>query len=446
MAGSQFENGRPLVVGANHRSSSLSLRDRLFVEDADLPGVFQALREIGLNQAIFLSTCDRVEVVAVVGDVEGAIGELKAFFANRGQLAPEDMDQQLYAFTDQDAVRHVFSVAASLDSLIIGEPQVLGQVKAGHRAARDAGLVDGGLETLLQAAYGAAKRVRTESEIGQRPVSIAAAAVQAARDLHGDLGRCAGLIVGAGDMGEMVADAFLSAGLENLTASHPTESRAEAIARNLDCHVALFEKLSEELVEADIVIAAMGRRRHVLTVDMVAAGLRKRRHRPVLIVDTGIPGDVEPAVERIDEAFLYDLNDLEQVALDGRASRETEAAKAVEIIDAEVENFFRGQAGRAAVPALIQLRRHAEDIRMGALREARGDAEKATRLVVNRLLHTPSEFLRQMAERNGAAGGAGNQTAAEWTAAERTLRRFFGLDSEEEGGAEAATDQEENEK
>ena len=312
-----FSTERPVIVGANHKSSGLMLRDRLFVEDGAVPEFLDRLRQAGLTQALVLSTCDRVEVQAIDPGGGEAPDLIARALADHAEMAPGEIDGQLYTLWDDVAVRHVFTVAASLDSQIVGEPQVLGQVKACHRLARDAGMTGSALEAILQAAYSAAKRVRNETAIGERPVSISAAAVQIAREVHGDLDRCTALLIGAGDMGEMVARDLISAGLSQLTVTHPTEKRAEGVARALDAHVAAYDTLSVLLAEADIVLAAVGRRRHLLTGDMVTAALGTRRQKPVFIIDAAIPGDVEPAVNRIDAAFLYDLGDLEEI---GRAS------------------------------------------------------------------------------------------------------------------------------
>ena len=431
MANVSFPKGRPLVVGANHRSSSLTVRDRLFVEDPAVPAFLQRLRRSGVEQAMVLSTCERVEVQAIHDDAVETARRITQVMAEHAELTAADLGGQLYVLTGEDAVRHIFTVTASLDSLMIGEPQILGQVKAGHRMARDAGMNGSELEALLQAAYGAAKRVRSETTIGERPVSIAAAAVRVAQDLHGDLARCTGLLVGGGDMAALVADGLLAAGLSHLTVTHPSEARAEAAARALDCHVAPFDGLARLLADADIVLTSMGTRRHVLTADMITAALGKRRRKPVFLVDTGIPGDIEPAVNRIDEAFLYDLNDLERVAMEGRATRETEAGAAWSIIGAEVAGFLRGRAERTAVPALTRLRDHFEAARGKALSDAGNDAEKATRLLVNRLLHGPSEAMRALARASGSGGapGTGTGEGSDWEAAERVLERLFGLDA-----------------
>ena len=262
--------------------------------------------------------------------------------------------------------------------------------------------------------------MRTETAIGERPVSTAAAAVELARGVHGDLGRCGGLLVGTGDMGELVAEALLAGGLGHFVVIHPRAGRAEAMARTLNCHVAPFEDLARALADGDILVTALGARRSIVTAEMVKAALKSRRKRPVLLVDASIPGDIDTAVERLDGAFLYDLNDLEGVAMRGRASREIEAGAAMDIIDDEVARFLRGRAARAAVPTLTALRRHFETAREAAIADAAGNAEKATRLLINRLLHGPSEALREIA-------ALGSEGAADLRGAERALNRLFRL-------------------
>jgi glutamyl-tRNA reductase len=273
------------------------------------------------------------------------------------------------------------------------------------------------LDTVLQAAFAAAKRVRSETHIGEGPVSIAAAAVQLARDLHGDLSHCAGLVVGAGDMGELVAESLLAAGLSRLTVTAPRASRAESLAHSLNANVLPFDQMREALAGADVVVASTGGRAQLVTTDAVTAALKKRRRRPIFLVDAGIPGDVEPAVNRVDGAFLYDLNDLERVALEGRATREQAARAAWAVLDDELQGFLRGRAARVAVPAIVALRQRFEETRDAVLAESHGDADAATRLLIHRLLHAPSEVLKSV-----AAEGA------EWQQMEKTLRTLFRLD------------------
>lgn len=409
---------RYVVVGANFRTASLALRDQIFVDDAATPAFLGCLKEKGIVSAINLSTCDRVEVWAAHDNAAEVEAAVLAILAERAGLNAANLAGQFYTLKGIEAVRHAFAVAASLESLVIGEPHVLGQVKAAHRLCRESRFSGQELEALLQAAFAAAKRVRHETAVAEGPVSIAAAAVQAARDLHGDLSRSVALLVGAGDMGELVAENLLAHGLSRLVVTAPRAGRAEALAKSLDCHAAPFDQLAQLLGEADIVLASVGGRYTTITAELIQAALKKRRRKPIFLVDAGIPGDVEPAVNRIDGAFLYDLNDLEKLALQGRAGREAASHAAWALVESEVETFLRGRAERAAAPAIVALRAHFEDMRDKVLAEAGGDADKATRLLVHRLLHDPSEAMRALAASPDHAG---------WEAAEVLLKRLFHL-------------------
>jgi len=408
------------VVGANHRSSSAMLRDLMFVDDRAVPAFLRRLEAGGIGQAVVLSTCDRVEIQGAHGDPRAVADVIANALAEHAELPQDEIAAGLYTLTGADAVRHIFAVASSLDSQVVGEPQVLGQVKAGHRLARDNGMTGPELEAALQAAYGTAKRVRAETAIAEGPVSMAAAAVQVARDVHGDLSRCAALLAGDGDMGELLAQQLLSAGLSQLTVTAPSSARAQAAAGRLDCHVIAFEDLAPSLADAEIVLAAVGGRQYVITAAMIESALKRRRQRPMYLVDAAVPGDVEPAVDRIDDAFVYDLDDLERLAMLARAGREQAAADAWKIVGAEVEAFERARGGRRAVPAIVALRDHFEAARREVLEDQGGaEAEEVTRRLVNRLLHAPSLALRQLA--------AEDRTGGERTLAEQVLRQLFGL-------------------
>jgi len=420
------------VVGANHRSSSLAIRDRLFVEDANIPAFLFKLRAKGIDNAVLISTCDRVEVLASHSDPQNAAASIQACFADMVGDPDVMLESQCYTLVDDLAVEQIFAVAASLDSQIVGEPQILGQIKVAHRIARENGMVGGRLEALMQAAYGAAKRVRTETAIGERPVSIAAAAVDLARDVHGDLSRANGLLVGVGDMGHMVTEYLMAAGLERLTVTHPLEARAAILAQTLNCHHISYGDRAKAMAGADVVVTALGRRDYALNADMVQSALKTRRMRPMFLVDVGVPGDVDPAINRIDAAFLYELADLERIVSDGRARRETEAEAGRAIVAAEVAAYHTGRAGRAAVPAVKLLREHAEQVRAEVLAEAGDDAEKATRLMLSRLLHDPSVMLRHAASR----------TPGELETLDRAIRKLFQLDDDPTGAPAAKRDDE----
>jgi len=406
----------PVVVGVNHQTGGLGLRDRLFIEDAQVPAFLSGLKGRGLDQAIVISTCDRIDVAAVAADPDAARVAVIDALAQHAGLERAEVDGAIYLHAAEDAVRHLFRVCASLDSVVIGEPQVLGQVKACHRLARDAGAVAGDLESLMQSAYASAKRVRTETDIGERPVSIAAVAASVARDVHGDLSSASGLVLGTGDMGELVGGELRKAGLGRLRVCDAGPLSAMALAAGLEAEHIPTDGLAEALAQADVIISAVGGRRQPLTADMVRAALKARRNRPQFIVDASLPRDVEPAVDRIDDAFLYDLADLERLALDGQAGRRNAAEAASAIVDEEVAAFLADQRERSATPALSALRGHVEALREEALREAGGDAERATHILVQRLLHAPSVRLRELAADGGDVASA-----------ENLIRTLFGI-------------------
>jgi glutamyl-tRNA reductase len=402
------------VVGANHRSSSAATRDALFVPDAQTRGFLAELRRAGLAQALLISTCDRVEVQFAAADPAAACAAILAAFAHR---AGYDVAAETYLHEGDAALRHVFAVASSLDSQVVGEPQVLGQVKAAHALAREMGLAGPELDAVLERAYAAAKRVRSETAIGERPVSLAAAAAAVARDVHGDPARCAALLVGLGEMGELMVEHFRRAGLRRLSVSAPSEPRAADLARRLEAHAVPFADLDGALAQADIVVTALGIGRPAVGRAQAQAALRARRQKPILFLDLGVPDDVAREVEKLDGAFRYGIDDLEGLALKGRAEREAATGEAWAIVDAELDAFARARAGRGAVGAIVRLRRHFEAERARALAETGGDAARATELMVQRLLHAPTALLRELAQDDPAARAQ----------AEALLARAFGL-------------------
>lgn len=400
--------------------------------------MLERLRAVGVTQAVWLSTCDRVEVQAVHPRPHEAALAVAAVMAERVGMVAGEFTDQLYIRTGPEAIRHLFAVACSLDSQIIGEPHILGQLKAAHRGAATQGLTGPELEAVMQAAYAAAKRVRSETPIAEGATSLAAAAIQVARDLHGDLRRCAALLIGLGDMGTLVLDGLREAGLPRLTVAAPVDRRAEAASRRLSGHFAPWADLDAALAGADIVVTATGLGRYILSTAMVEVALKRRRRRPIFVVDAAIPSDVDPAVAGMDGAFVYDLADLERVALQGRVGREAATQAAWSIVEEAVAAFARDRAERAAVPAVAGLRAHFERERRRLLADHSGlDAASATRLLVNRLLHHPSEALRELAADPGGGDAMG---LAERAAAERLLFRLFHLDgvAEERAATECA--------
>lgn len=419
-------DARIFAVGANHRSSGALLRDRLFIDDAMVPRTLGRLRDAGLGQAIILSTCDRVEIQGIHPEAERMATVIRNDFCATSNVGGDEIADRSYAHFDDTALRHIFAVAASLDSQVIGEPQVLGQVRAAHRLSADYGMMGPQFEAVLQAAYGVAKRVRTETQITRRPVSIASAAAQVAQDLHGDLSRCRALIVGLGEIGELIHDHMRQAGLRDTAMTGPSQ-RVESAARRAGLHFAPYEDLAAELALSDIVVSAAGTGRRIITAELVEGALRERRRRPILFLDGGVPSDMDGALERHNGAYLYSLDDLEQVALEGRTQRQEASADAWRLVDDGVAAWHRRLAERDAVPSVVALREHFERTRQDVLvNYPNADPEEATRLLVNRLLHRPSTALRDLA----ASDEAGTQSNRNQV--ERLLGKLFADPSKEE--------------
>ena len=413
-----------VIVGVSHRTGTAALRERLFMEETGQAELLSQLRNAGVRQALVLSTCDRTEIHVVDADSARSAAAALDTLGRHAHVPPAEISAQGYSLSGVPALRHLFAIAASLDSVVIGEPQVLGQVKDSHRLAATAGLMGPELESALRAAYGAAKRVRSETAVGERPISIAAAAIQMARRVHGDLARCSALLFGGGEMGELMAEQLRQAGLARLFVLHRSDQRATLIAHRLGGHVRPFGDVPAALADADILIAALGDERQSITAATVRAALRARRQRPMLCIDSAVPGDIEKAVHDLDGAYLFDLGDLERLAVEGQAARMAATQPAWAIVDAEVARFQAAEGARQAVPTLVALRNHFEAARAQVIAENPGaDAATVTRLLVNRLLHAPSAALRDLAA-NAAMDGDG-----ELMALERLLTRLFGLNT-----------------
>lgn len=418
---------RLVVIGANHRTSSEATRDRLFIPEDRQASFLRAVAEAGLKQAVVLSTCARTEILAMAPDPDAARSRALDLLAGLGDLSPAVLDPDIYMHRDTDAVRHVFRVAASLDSPIVGEPEVTGQFREAVRIAVGCGMVGATLDTVVQAASAAAKKVRSETAIGERSVSMAACALQVARDVQGDLSRVSVLLVTGGEMGELIVDQMRNAGLTQVTVMARSAARAEISARRFECHHAPLDALAEHLPRMDIVISSLGAGQFLVRPELVQGALVQRRRRPMLFVDAAIPADVDPAVNDLDGAFVYSLDDLERIALEGRSHRDEAATEAEAVIDQEVERYLRASAARSAVPTLSALRDHFETVRRDVqadLKIADPATEEAMRRLINRLLHRPTETLRELA--------ADDDPAAQDT--DKYVRRLFGLggDTEDE--------------
>lgn len=426
---------RLLVLGVNARTVATGLRDPLFAEEPDQPRLIAALQTLDCEEGLVLATCERLEFVVVTRPGQRVAGQLLQLIAGAAGCAPTELAGQSHCHLGEDALRHLLAVAASLESQVLGEPQILGQVKQSFRLAQEAGLSGPYLGAAAQAAFAAAKRVRRETPIGQQASSMTLAAVQVARDLFGRFDGLNLLWLGLGEMGEMLSDDFAAAGVARRLVMHRSMARAEAVARRLGCHVAPWEELDLHLADADIVLSDAGTGRFCLLKQQVAAALKRRRHRPVLLIDAGVPADIEPGTGELDDAFVYDLDDLERLASQQSGGRAAASALAWGIVEDELAAFLRSQAERSATPSLVALRRHFEAVRREVLQGGELDAQAATRLLVNKLLHGPSEALRRSVAEDPAL-------AAEL---EELIRRLFELPEAAGDGDELDLDREREE-
>jgi glutamyl-tRNA reductase len=405
-----------VIVGLSHRTAPLPLREALAFAREGLGDALRRLKEeAGLDEAMILSTCNRVEVYARA-DREGALQGLMDFLGRYHGRPAAEMEAALYRLEGMDAVRHAFRVAASLESMVLGEPQILGQVKEAYQAAEEAGTLGAGLNALRNRSLAAAKRARTETGIGRNAVSISHVAVELARKIFGSLKDKNVLLVGAGKMSELAARNLVKSGARATVLGGRTFVRAAELAAALGGRAAPFESLRPELAAADIVISGTGASGVVIrTSDVEAARTARRgRHaRPLFLIDIAVPRDVEAAVGRLDGVFLYDLDDLKAVAEANLRERQKEAAAAETLVDREVREFLDWQKTRDVVPLLVELRDRAEAIRRGELERARKRLgpltpeqdqalEAATTAMVNKLLHGPMVHLKEVA-RNGYA-------------------------------------------
>lgn len=396
-----------VVVGLSHQTAPLAVREALAIPEAKMAEALERLREeSGLTEAMILSTCNRVEVYGRAPEsVAGPVAEFLARFHDRRL---EDLESHLYRLEGEAAVRHAFRVAASLDSMVLGEPQILGQVKRAYEAAEAAGALGSVLNTLRNRSFAAAKRARTETAIGRNAVSVSHVAVELARKIFGDLSERSVLLVGAGKMSEVAARQMVRDGARAAVLGGRTLERAEQLAAALGGRAAPLEALRSEMSRVDVVISGTGAPGLVVRREDVEAAQAARRHRPLFLIDIAVPRDIEPEAGKVKGVFLYDLDDLRSVAEANLRERRKEAAAAQAILDHEIRAFLQWRESLDVVPLLVELRSRADEIRRAEVDKARRrlgpltpEQEKAvdamTSGIVNKLLHPPTVELKRMA-------------------------------------------------
>jgi glutamyl-tRNA reductase len=397
----------PLIaIGLNHQTAPLALRERVAFDAGTLPAALQALRaQPGVEEAALLSTCNRTEIYAEVAS--GSEDAPAAWLASSQGLEPGALSAYLYQHGEEDAVRHLFRVATGLDSMVLGEPQILGQVKEAWQAARAAGSLGNPLDRLFQQSFAVAKRVRTDTRIGAHPVSVAYAAVRLARQVFARLDQACVMLIGAGDTIELAAKHLADAKVQRLLVANRTLEHAQVLAERHGGVALPLHELGRHLAEADIVISATASRTPVLERHDVAAALAARRHRPMFLLDLAVPRDIAPEVAQLDDVYLYTVDDLEQAIEGNRASRREAAQQADAIIDLQVGHYLSWWRAQGRQDALRKLRADGDAARDRALAKAEQELAQGTapeevlrRLahqLTNRLLHAPSSALRQAA-------------------------------------------------
>jgi glutamyl-tRNA reductase len=400
-----------VIVGVSHRTAPLEVREALVFARDEIPDALRALRaQAGLVEAMILSTCNRVELYGREGEASAAEALQSFIHGYHGRL-PELPASCVYRLSGTDAVRHAFRVAASLESMVIGESQILGQVKEAYHSAEQAGTLGPTLGALRNRTLSAAKRVRTETGIGRNAVSISHVAVELARKIFGELKNKNVLLVGAGKMSELAARRLVREGGRATVVGGRTLARAEELAAALGGRAAPLEALRAELATADVVISGTGAPQAIIKVEDVdsarrSAAARGRHRRPLFLIDIAVPRDIEPGVARLDGVFLYDLDDLRSVAEANLRERRKEAAAAEALVEREIREFLDWQRSLDMAPLITELRRRAEEVRRAELARLRSRLgpltpdqeaalEAATSAIVNKLLHSPTVHLKE---------------------------------------------------
>ena len=400
---------RLFAVGLSHHTAPVELRESVDFARAGVDSALSALASSGIGaEAVVLSTCNRAEIYAV-GEGEETVAALGRFFSEYHRVPHAQVAEHLYVRRGGDVARHLFRVAAGLDSLVVGEPQILGQVKTAYATATELNATGALTNRLFHSAFNVGKRVRSETGLGEGAVSVSYAAIALARKIFGDLTGLNVLILGAGEMAELTGVHLQAQQVRQITIASRTLAAAEQLAVPLGGHAVAWTKLDDALAAADIVVTATGATEPVLTRARVEEAMRPRRNRALFLIDIALPRDVEASVGDLDEVFLYNLDDLQAIVRENLARRTAELAAAEAIVDEEVTRFTGWMQSREIIPTVVALRRRFEAIRQSELKrlepklsglppEARARVDEITRLIVEKLLLTPTEQLKGVSD------------------------------------------------
>jgi glutamyl-tRNA reductase len=418
-----------VIIGVNHKTAPVAVREKLAFS-GDCAGPLLTLINIeGCRECCFLSTCNRVEVIFVANDPAAAAVAVRGFLFAKSGLADAEAQQYSYLYQGKDAVEHLYHVAASLDSMVVGEPQILGQLKQAYREALEQKTTGVILNRLLSKSFSVAKRVRTETNIGGSAVSISYAAVELAKKIFGSLQDKSVLLVGAGEMAELAAEHLVRQGIGRVIVANRTLERAVKLAQRFNGTAVGLTELTSQLEEVDILVSSTGATDLILRKDEVKPLMRQRKNKPLFLIDIAVPRDLDPELNDLDNVYLYDIDDLKNVVDVNKAEREKEALRAEGIVAEEVVKFGQWLEGMELAPTITAIRQKANAIReaevvktLSALKSLsendRRSVEMLANAIVNKLLHEPMVFLKN----NSSQDNAPLRLAV--------VRQLFGLDKE----------------
>lgn len=400
-----------IAFGINHKTAPVEIREKVaFAPEKMESALHQCVKTGDVNEAAIVSTCNRTELYFSLHDNEAKDDDLKSlldWFCGYHQLKVDDVEPYIYLHTNNDAVQHILRVASGLDSLVLGEPQILGQIKDAYSTANNAGTIGRQLNRLFQHTFSVAKQVRTDTAIGASPVSVAFAAVSLSKRIFANLSEHTALLIGAGETTELVARHLADQGVNKMIVANRTVERAQTLAKNFNAEAIALSDMPERLVEADIIIASTASQLPILGKGAVERALKLRKHRPMFMVDIAVPRDIEPEVGSLDDVYLYTVDDLQEVIEEGRSSREEAAKQAEEIIENQVDHFMGWLRSLKGVDTIRAFRQQAEEKRDEQLATARKqlaagkDPEQVmndlARTLTNKLIHEPTAQLNQAA-------------------------------------------------
>ncbi len=399
-----------VVVGLSHKTAPVDIREKLSFPENRIPEILgKLINREGVAEGVILSTCNRVELIAITSHITEGIEELENFISDYHGIPLETFRHHLYRHTSEDAIKHVFRVAASLDSMVVGEPQILGQMKDAYQQALEHNATGIILNKLFRKTFSVAKRIRTETRIAASAVSISYAAVELAKKIFGKLEDKRVMLIGAGEMCELAARHFVENGIKDILVANRTYGRAEKLAHEFSGKPILFENIAMDLDKVDIILSSTGSPNYIIHASQVKAALKTRKNRPMFFIDIAVPRDMDPEIDDISNAYLYDIDDLQGVIEANKKEREKEAQVAETIITGEVDQLYRWLKTLDITPTIVSLRKKLEEIKCSELEKLmnnlgdipkaqRRTIEAATSAMINKILHGPTSNLKKMAD------------------------------------------------